>query len=364
MIKKVFLTGAILVGLVFSHNLSAQSSGSATTLPQKFVGGYLEAWSSDLPDSVSSSYDMLLYAFANVDGAGNVYMPNTSGNRSALASQIKARKVRGNLILLSIAGSNGAQSGLTTSSQVNNFVSTIIPIIDEFGFAGVDWDFEQNTPGGIGINGIIDASRQLRAHYGNSFIISIAPYGGTESIYKEIAKQLNSTGDLTYVGYQFYNWGSIPDDSFVRTKIQSWMSYTGINPSQFVIGFWYGPDDYLGLVTPYSNMVSVWNSISATYPTIRGVYTWAISETDKPSNYSFANTMTPVVKIFNPTSTPTPTPNSFPGDINLDRIVNSLDWSIMSSNWLTNHAASDLNKDGVVNSLDWSLMSSNWLKTW
>ncbi|MFZ2522973.1 MAG: dockerin type I domain-containing protein [Minisyncoccia bacterium] len=66
-----------------------------------------------------------------------------------------------------------------------------------------------------------------------------------------------------------------------------------------------------------------------------------------------------------PTPTPTPTPTGTPllGDINLDRIVNSLDWSLMSSNWLTNHAASDLNKDGVVNSLDWSLMSSNWLKT-
>ncbi|MFZ2523238.1 MAG: dockerin type I domain-containing protein, partial [Minisyncoccia bacterium] len=65
-----------------------------------------------------------------------------------------------------------------------------------------------------------------------------------------------------------------------------------------------------------------------------------------------------------PTPTPTPTPNSLLGDINLDHIVNSLDWSVMSSNWLTNHFASDINKDGVVNSLDFSIMSSNWLKTW
>ena len=36
----------------------------------------------------------------------------------------------------------------------------------------------------------------------------------------------------------------------------------------------------------------------------------------------------------------------------------------MNSAWLTNNATSDLNKDGIVNSLDFSLMNSNWLKTY
>ena len=65
-----------------------------------------------------------------------------------------------------------------------------------------------------------------------------------------------------------------------------------------------------------------------------------------------------------PPPPPPPPGGAVPGDINLDRIVNSLDWSIMSSNWLSNHPASDVNKDGLVNSLDFSLMSSNWLRTW
>jgi len=51
------------------------------------------------------------------------------------------------------------------------------------------------------------------------------------------------------------------------------------------------------------------------------------------------------------------------GDINGDGIVNSLDWSIMNSKWLTNDANADLNRDGIVNSIDWSIMNSNWLKT-
>jgi hypothetical protein len=52
------------------------------------------------------------------------------------------------------------------------------------------------------------------------------------------------------------------------------------------------------------------------------------------------------------------------GDINLDHIVNSIDFSILNSHWLSNHAASDLNHDGLVNSLDYSLLNANWFKTW
>lgn len=65
-----------------------------------------------------------------------------------------------------------------------------------------------------------------------------------------------------------------------------------------------------------------------------------------------------------PPPPPPPTNGVILGDINLDHIVNSLDWSLMSANWLTNNSASDINKDGLVNSLDFSTMSSNWLKTW
>jgi hypothetical protein len=51
------------------------------------------------------------------------------------------------------------------------------------------------------------------------------------------------------------------------------------------------------------------------------------------------------------------------GDLNGDKIVNSIDWSIMNSKWFTSDATADLNKDGLVNSLDWSLLNQNWFKT-
>jgi hypothetical protein len=52
------------------------------------------------------------------------------------------------------------------------------------------------------------------------------------------------------------------------------------------------------------------------------------------------------------------------GDINLDHVVNTLDWSLMNSAWFTSNSNSDLNSDGSVNSLDFAILSSNWLRTW
>ncbi|OHA89227.1 MAG: hypothetical protein A3C70_00035 [Candidatus Zambryskibacteria bacterium RIFCSPHIGHO2_02_FULL_43_14] len=63
-----------------------------------------------------------------------------------------------------------------------------------------------------------------------------------------------------------------------------------------------------------------------------------------------------------PTPTPVPTPGTLRGDLNNDRIVNSLDWSIMNSRWFMNDVTADLNTDGIVNSLDFSIMNGNWLK--
>lgn len=52
------------------------------------------------------------------------------------------------------------------------------------------------------------------------------------------------------------------------------------------------------------------------------------------------------------------------GDINLDHIVNSIDYSILNSDWFTSNSRSDLNHDGLVNAIDYSLLNANWFKTW
>lgn len=49
------------------------------------------------------------------------------------------------------------------------------------------------------------------------------------------------------------------------------------------------------------------------------------------------------------------------GDFNADDIINSLDFSLMNTNWNTNNSSVDINVDGIVNSLDFAYVSNNWL---
>jgi hypothetical protein len=57
-------------------------------------------------------------------------------------------------------------------------------------------------------------------------------------------------------------------------------------------------------------------------------------------------------------------PVALAGDLNYDHIINSIDFSLMNSKWLTNDATADLNRDGIVNTIDFSMMNANWFKTW
>ena len=83
-----------------------------------------------------------------------------------------------------------------------------------------------------------------------------------------------------------------------------------------------------------------------------------LKETDLYSFSSLAN------NILGPRSTPPPPPPPLAGDLNGDKTINSIDFSIMNGRWLTSDTTSDLNKDGTVNSLDFSMMNGNWLKTY
>ena len=85
--------------------------------------------------------------------------------------------------------------------------------------------------------------------------------------------------------------------------------------------------------------------------TSQGVNWWQVNYDVDPDGWSFENNLTKY------------TP-SLPGDLNGDRIINAIDFSIMNASWLTSNATADLNKDGIVNSLDFSILNGNWLKTY
>jgi len=53
-------------------------------------------------------------------------------------------------------------------------------------------------------------------------------------------------------------------------------------------------------------------------------------------------------------------PQMLAADFNNDNIVNSLDYSLMNSHWLTNYPTADINADGIINSLDFAILQKNF----
>jgi pectate lyase len=73
---------------------------------------------------------------------------------------------------------------------------------------------------------------------------------------------------------------------------------------------------------------------------------------------SVTSTSTPI-----PTLSPNPTITRLPGDINTDRVVNLLDYTMLSNAFGTNNTAADLNTDHTVDLLDFTLLNNNFGKS-
>lgn len=56
-------------------------------------------------------------------------------------------------------------------------------------------------------------------------------------------------------------------------------------------------------------------------------------------------------------------PSLLAGDLNGDGVINSIDWSIMDTQWAKTSSFADINKDRMVNSLDWGYIRKNWMQT-
>lgn len=79
---------------------------------------------------------------------------------------------------------------------------------------------------------------------------------------------------------------------------------------------------------------------------------WNVNYDNAPDGYSVEDYLTAA------------TATSVPGDLNLDHVVNTLDFSLLNFKWNTNYLAYDLQPAGLINSLDFAIMSSNWGKVW
>jgi len=147
---------------------------------------------------VSPQWDVIIVAFANVnhqapEGTMQMHVrPGRPGQPPMDLAQMKDDiawlKSQGKKVLISLGG-GGEYFTLVQEASIPRFANSVTQIIEEYGFDGIDLDFETPSlvldPGDIdfrhpktaSVVNLIAALRELREHFGPGFMLSLVPEG-------------------------------------------------------------------------------------------------------------------------------------------------------------------------------------------
>lgn len=300
------LTATVLAVGVLASAAPAQTTDTSTVpLPDEFLGGYVEAWqSSTFPDDVPHA-NMTMIAFATTTPNRNAQLSyGMSADR--LRAAVAANAAEGKPTILSLGGS-GSWHAPTNDAQARTMADDLIRISEDYGFSGLDVNFEGGSDGFNEGNARYTAAmmRQVREHFtsqGQPYSLSIAPYGANPDgqanntvsrTYQEILR-LN-VDIIDFVGFQYYNTGFDVDATWVRNVLDHWKSEVpGLTNDQWALGF-LGAHDWGGSNTDYATMVDIWRSLQSTHPGIRGVWTWGVNEKESSTGNGFFAAFDPVI---------------------------------------------------------------------
>jgi hypothetical protein len=313
---------ALLAGTAAVAPAPAAAAGPATVaLPAQFVGGYVEAWQSRTYPSNVPHANMTLIAFATTTSNRNVRMSYPMP-RATLRASIATNTAAGKPTILSLGGAGGWHAP-TSTTHVATMANDLIAIIEDYGFSGLDVNFEGGSAGFNEGNARFTASMMRRVHdhftnRGQHFSLSIAPYGANPDgranntvarTYQEIMRQ--NVDIIDFVGFQYYNTGFPVSTTWVRNVLEHWKAEVpGMTNDQWALGF-LRAHDWGGSTTPYPTMVGIWNDLKRSHPGVRGVWTWGVNEKETPTGYGFFTAFRPIINTTQPAPTQ-PAPTSSP----------------------------------------------------
>lgn len=223
-------------------------NSSFVPLPNRVNVGYYHSWDSSkapfiyLEDVIGTKYNVVVYSFIetkNGDGYTPVltindkapnYQTNGTYDKSKLKADIKKLQDSGVPVLVSIGGQNGHVE-LNTVTEKKTFVDGVIAILNEYGFDGLDIDFEGSSMNfGAGsltsfssvsnypkLKNVIDAIKEIDTAMGDGFHITAAPevqyvQQGTSNFLDNWGSFLpvihHIRGILDYIHVQLYNIGA------------------------------------------------------------------------------------------------------------------------------------------------------------
>ncbi|HEU5342233.1 glycosyl hydrolase family 18 protein [Edaphobacter sp.] len=177
---------------------------------------------------VSPQWDVVIVAFAtpDKDSAGTLYFRLPRGiDPAQFKADVVYLKSKGRKVMISLGG-GGKFFTMPDAESTQRFLASVTSIISEYGFDGIDLDFESPSlvidPGDTdfrhpttpSIVNMIAALRHLREHFGPGFMISLVPegtqipagypaYGGQFGSYLPIAYAVRDI--LSFVDVQDYN---------------------------------------------------------------------------------------------------------------------------------------------------------------
>jgi chitinase len=341
--------------LVLAGNVLFAQDGATKAACNKVIVGYWHSFDNKISTVVKLRNVPCYYNVINIsffEGASPsdptvVFRLDTLIESEAeLINDIKICKARGQKVMASIGGANGAIS-LPDENAKTKFVNSLIALIDKFGIEGLDIDIEggaislgpgdtdYKNPAAPVIKNLISALKTIKAKYGSNFWLSAAPevayvqggvtsYGSIWGAYLPIFYGLRN--ELNYVHVQYYNAGG-NTGSDGNSYNQSTADFIVAMSDMLLSGFKLGTGGngqtfeplredqvafglpattgaapaggYLALaeVTKALNYLTKGTSfggkykLSKSFPNMRGIMTWSVNWDNIPSsNYAFGKT--------------------------------------------------------------------------
>jgi len=211
----LFAAGSASAGEAPSAGAGAAGHGvGASAVPAHAVTGYWQnfdngATTQKLSD-VPGDYDIIAVAFADATGSpGQVDFtldPATGyGSEDEFKADIEAKHADGKSVIVSVGGEKGSVS-VGDDASATAFADSIVALMDEYGFDGVDIDLEN------GLNSTYMTKALDSIHSKKSdVVVTMAPQTidmqSTSTEYFKTA--LNIKDYLTVVNMQYYNSGSM-----------------------------------------------------------------------------------------------------------------------------------------------------------
>ncbi|MCD0443448.1 carbohydrate-binding protein [Glycomyces sp. A-F 0318] len=262
---------------------------------------------------IPAAYDIVAVAFAEstatpgqVDFALDSSLTNAGYTEAAFKADIDAIQAQGRKVVISVGGERGTVT-VNDGATAAAFANSIIGLMDEYGFDGVDIDLEH------GINpGPMETALRSVSGAKPGFTYTMAPqtidFQSAQGSYAQLA--VNTKDILTIVNMQYYNSGTMlgcdgqvygQGDIDFLTGLACIQLEAGLDPSQVGLGLPAVPSAAgSGYVDPsmVNDAIRCLETLQGcgdfvpdqAYPGIGGAMTWSINW-DATNGYNFANTV-------------------------------------------------------------------------